>query len=113
MPTYKVPMDEIRFLLEEVLDVGQLAALPGYEEATPDLLLTVLEEGARLSEEVLAPLNQKGDAEGCRLEKGRVVTPTGRRTRSSSRRPPGTASPRRGRCGRRRARSRASASRPS
>jgi len=77
LPTYKAPLDEIRFLLEEVHDVGQLAALTGYEDATPEMLLTVLEEGARLCEEVLAPLNQTGDAEGCRLENGRVQTPRG------------------------------------
>ncbi|MDB4887537.1 MAG: Acetyl-CoA dehydrogenase-like C-terminal domain protein [Gemmatimonadetes bacterium] len=77
MPTYKAPLDEIRFLLEDVHDVGQLAAMPGYEEATPDLLFAVLEEGARLCEEVLQPINQTGDAEGCHLEQGRVTTPTG------------------------------------
>lgn len=77
MPTYKAPLDEIRFLLEDVLDVGQLTALGGYEEATPELLLAVLEEGARLCESVIAPLNQTGDAEGCHLENGRVKTPAG------------------------------------
>ena len=58
MPTYKAPLDDIRFLLTEVLDVEQLSRLPGYEEATPDVLLAVLEEGGRLCEDVLAPLNQ-------------------------------------------------------
>jgi alkylation response protein AidB-like acyl-CoA dehydrogenase len=77
MPTYKAPMDDIRFVLDEVLDVGQLAELPGYEEATPDLLFAVLEEGAKLCEEVLAPINQSGDAEGCRIENGQVFTPKG------------------------------------
>jgi hypothetical protein len=70
MPTYRAPLDDIRFLLHDVLDVERLAALPGFEEATPDMLLAVLEEGARLCEEVLAPINQQGDAEGCRLENG-------------------------------------------
>ena len=77
MPAYKAPLDEIRFLLQDVLDVGELATLPGHEDATPDLLLAVLEEGGRLCEEVLAPLNPTGDAEGCRLVDGRVVTPKG------------------------------------
>ena len=78
MPTYRAPLDEIRFLFEDVHDVGpQLAALPGYEEMSTDLLLTVLGEGARLCEQVLAPLNQTGDAEGCRFEAGRVTTPSG------------------------------------
>ena len=77
MPTYKAPLDDIRFLLEEVLDARQLAALPGYEDATPDVLLAVLEEGARLCEEVLQPLNQSGDAEGCHFEGGVVRAPKG------------------------------------
>src|SRR5215211_952538 len=77
MPTYKAPLDDIRFLLEDVLDVGQLAALPGYADATPDLLAAVIEEAAKLCEEVLAPLNQSGDAEGCHYENGVVRTPRG------------------------------------
>jgi alkylation response protein AidB-like acyl-CoA dehydrogenase len=77
MPTYKAPLDEIRFLLESVHDVAQITALPGNEEATPDLLLAVLEEGGRFCEEILAPLNQTGDAEGCHIEHGHVTTPAG------------------------------------
>jgi alkylation response protein AidB-like acyl-CoA dehydrogenase len=77
MPTYKAPLDDIRFLLTDVLDVGRLAELPGHEEATPDVLLAVLEEAGTMCEDVLAPLNQRGDAEGCRLENGVVHTPGG------------------------------------
>ena len=77
MPTYKAPLDDVRFLLNEVLDVEQLSRLPGYEEATPDLLMSVLEEGGKLCEEVLQPINQSGDAEGCRVEDGQVYTPKG------------------------------------
>jgi alkylation response protein AidB-like acyl-CoA dehydrogenase len=77
VPTYKAPLDEIRFLLSDVLDVAQLMALPGYEEATPDMVLAVLEEAARLTEAVIAPLNQSGDAEGCHFENGHVRTPRG------------------------------------
>ncbi|MES2178270.1 MAG: acyl-CoA dehydrogenase C-terminal domain-containing protein [Gemmatimonadota bacterium] len=77
MPTYRAPLDEVRFLLNDVLNVGQIAALPGFEDATPDMLQAVLEEGGRLCEEVLAPLNQSGDAEGCRLEGGIVHAPKG------------------------------------
>jgi alkylation response protein AidB-like acyl-CoA dehydrogenase len=77
MPTYRAPLDDIRFLLLDVLDVAQLAELPGFAEATPDVVLAVLEEGARLCEEVLAPLNAVGDQEGCRFEDGVVSTPTG------------------------------------
>ncbi|HUQ81777.1 MAG TPA: acyl-CoA dehydrogenase C-terminal domain-containing protein [Gemmatimonadaceae bacterium] len=77
MPTYKAPLDDIRFLLNDVLDVGQLAALPGYADATPDLLGAVMDEAAKLCEEVLQPLNQTGDAEGCHYENGVVRTPNG------------------------------------
>src|SRR6188768_4480007 len=75
MPVYKTPLEDIHFVLDEVLDVGQLATFPGYEEATPDVLLGVLEEGGRMCEDVLAPLNQSGDAEGCHYENGVVRTP--------------------------------------
>ncbi len=77
MPTYKAPLDDVRFLLNDVLAVEELSKLPGYEEATPDLLLAVLEEGGTLCEDVLQPINQSGDAEGCRIEGGQVFTPTG------------------------------------
>ncbi|HEV2641777.1 MAG TPA: acyl-CoA dehydrogenase family protein, partial [Candidatus Elarobacter sp.] len=77
MPSYTAPIDDIRFVLDELLDVGQLSSLPGYEEATPDLLLAVLEEGAHLCEQVLAPLNQSGDAEGCHYDAGVVRAPAG------------------------------------
>jgi alkylation response protein AidB-like acyl-CoA dehydrogenase len=77
MPAYTAPLDDIRFVLDEVARLDQVAALPGFEEATPDLLHTVVAEGARVCEQVLFPLNQSGDIEGCRLEGGTVRTPAG------------------------------------
>ncbi|MDB4907412.1 MAG: Acetyl-CoA dehydrogenase-like C-terminal domain protein [Gemmatimonadetes bacterium] len=77
MPTYTPPIDDIRFVLEDVIGVAQLAALPGYEEAGVDTILAVLEEGGRLAAEVLQPINQAGDAEGCHYENGVVTTPKG------------------------------------
>ncbi|MBU0859104.1 MAG: acyl-CoA dehydrogenase family protein, partial [Alphaproteobacteria bacterium] len=77
MPVYKAPLENIRFILNDVLDAGQLSALPGYEEATPDLVDQILEEGAKICEDVLFPLNQSGDAEGCKFENGVVRTPKG------------------------------------
>ena len=77
MPTYQAPLDDIRFLLNDVHDIAQLSALPGFEEATPDVIDAVLTEGAKLCEEVLFPINQVGDAEGCRYENGAVSTPSG------------------------------------
>lgn len=77
MPSYKTPLENIRFVLHEVLDADQLSRLPGYEEATPDLIDQIIEEGAKICEEVLFPLNQSGDAEGCHYENGVVRTPKG------------------------------------
>ena len=48
MPTYKAPLTDIRFVLEDLLDVRQLAALPGHADATADLLTAVIEEAAKL-----------------------------------------------------------------
>lgn len=77
MPIYKAPLEDVRFVLDEIVGAGKLAELPGYEDATPDLIAQVLEEGARLCEEVLFPLNQSGDGEGCTFENGVVRTPKG------------------------------------
>ena len=79
MPSYKAPLDEYRFILNEVLNAGELSALPGFEDATPDLIASVLEESAKFCETVLQPLNQKGDAEGCTFENGVVRTPAASR----------------------------------
>lgn len=77
MPSYTPPLDDIRFLLSHVLDADQLSRFPGYEDATTDLMLSVVEEGGRLCAEVIAPLNQIGDAEGCTYDNGEVRTPSG------------------------------------
>lgn len=77
MPSYKAPVDDYRFIMNEVLDAAQLSVLPGFEDATPDVIASVLEEAAKFAETVLQPLNQKGDAEGCIYENGTVLTPAG------------------------------------
>lgn len=78
MPIYNAPLDDIRFVLHELLDVEQLSQMDGFEEATRDLIDPVLEEGAKICQDVLFPLNQSGDAEGCtRHEDGSVTTPSG------------------------------------
>ncbi len=77
MPAYKAPLDDIRFLLHDVHNVAQLSALPGFEEATPDVIDAVLAEGAAICEQVLFPINQSGDAEGVHLVNGEVKTPSG------------------------------------
>ncbi|BAH39587.1 MAG TPA: acyl-CoA dehydrogenase [Gemmatimonas aurantiaca] len=77
MPAYKAPLDDIRFLLHDVHDIGQLAALPGFEDATPEMIDEVLAGGATFCEEVLFPINQSGDAEGVHFDRGEVRTPAG------------------------------------
>ena len=77
MSTYKAPLREMRFVLHELLGVAELAKLPGYEEATPDVVDAILEEGAKLCENELFPLNRTGDEEGCHYENGVVRTPKG------------------------------------
>jgi alkylation response protein AidB-like acyl-CoA dehydrogenase len=78
MPTYKAPLRDIQFVMNEVLDTENLyKSLPGYEEATPDLMNAIIEEGAKFAENVLAPLNQSGDEEGCVWSEDGVKTPKG------------------------------------
>ena len=78
MPIFNAPLDDIRFVLNDVLHAEQLSELPGFEEATNDLIDPILEEGAKICQDVLFPLNQSGDAEGCtRLDNGDVTTPKG------------------------------------
>ncbi len=78
MPDYQAPLRDIRFVMDEMLNYpAHYARLPGGEEASPDVVAAILEEGARFSREVLLPLNQSGDREGCLLEGGDVKAPKG------------------------------------
>lgn len=77
MPVYTAPLDNIRFVLHDVLKAETLSALPGYEEVSVELIDQILEEGAKICQEVLFPLNQTGDEEGCTFENGVVRTPQG------------------------------------
>ncbi len=78
MPTYRAPVKDMNFILNDVLDISQYSNLPGYEDASPDLVAAILEEGAKFCENELAPLNLSGDREGCtRHEDGSVTTPDG------------------------------------
>ena len=77
MTTYRAPQRDMRFVLHELLEVEKLAALPGYEDATAELIDQVIEEGAKLCENVLFPINRAGDEAGCVYENGVVRTPAG------------------------------------
>jgi acyl-CoA dehydrogenase len=78
MPSYKAPVDDVMFLLGEVFHIERYNNLPGFADASPDLIAAVLGEAAKFSEDVLTPLNRVGDKEGCRRhDDGSVTTPTG------------------------------------
>jgi alkylation response protein AidB-like acyl-CoA dehydrogenase len=77
MPVYKAPLADMRFVLHELYDSKTIAELPGYEEFSPELMDSVLEEAAKFAENVLFPINQSGDAQGCTYENGVVRTPAG------------------------------------
>lgn len=78
MPTYRAPVKDMNFILNDVLNISQYSDLPGYEDASPDLIAAILEEGGKFCENELAPLNLSGDREGCtRHEDGSVTTPKG------------------------------------
>ena len=77
MPTYKAPLRDMRFVLYELMNGENITKLNGYEDFTRDLIDPVLEEAAKMCEEVLQPINRSGDEEGCRLENGVVYTPKG------------------------------------
>ena len=78
MPSYTPPARDTRFVLTELLKIGERADLPAFAMVDGDLLDTIVEEAGRFAAEVIAPLNRIGDTEGCtRHPDGSVTTPTG------------------------------------
>ncbi|MGE0118384.1 MAG: acyl-CoA dehydrogenase [Dongiaceae bacterium] len=75
--TYTAPVADLLFALEELAGIDEIATLPGYEEATSDLVRSVLEEAARFTGGMVAPLNHTSDQQGSRLENSVVRTPDG------------------------------------
>ena len=77
MSTYTAPLKDMRFVLNELAGLAEVARLPGCEEATPDTVDAILEEAARFAAGVLDPLNRSGDEEGSKWSDGEVRTPKG------------------------------------
>ncbi len=77
MTGYAAPLTEMRFALDAIACLGEIAALPGYEAASSETVDAILDEAAKFAGEVLAPLNVIGDRERSRLENGAVRTPAG------------------------------------
>src|SRR5262245_7081413 len=77
MTTYHAPVADLEFLLEDVLDLRGLLALPAFADIDPEVVAGVLREGARYAEQVLSPINASGDAIGARLVDGRIELPPG------------------------------------
>jgi len=76
MSTYRAPLRDMQFVLRELAGIDEIAKLPGYED-TIDVLDAILDEASTFASEVLAPLNQSGDKEGCTWHDGEVTTPAG------------------------------------
>ena len=78
MNAYRAPLGDMLFLMSEVFQADKVfAAMPGTAEVTPDLISAILEEAAKIAENLLSPINQNGDHEGCQWTDGVVTTPAG------------------------------------
>jgi 3-(methylthio)propanoyl-CoA dehydrogenase len=77
MSGYVAPLKDMRFVLNELAGLAEVAKLPGFEEATPDTVDAILEEASKFASEVLDPINLSGDQEGSKLSGGEVRTPRG------------------------------------
>ncbi|MCK0506170.1 acyl-CoA dehydrogenase [Aromatoleum anaerobium] len=78
MHDYAAPLRDMHFILRELAGQDAVSALPGFEDATPDVIEAILDEAGKFAAGVLGPINARGDVQGCRLDAdGRVVTPEG------------------------------------
>ena len=77
MSSYQAPLKDMRFVLNHLAGLADVAKLPGYEEATPETVDAILEEASKFASEVLDPINFSGDREGSKWSDGEVRTPKG------------------------------------
>ncbi|MBT7266260.1 MAG: acyl-CoA dehydrogenase, partial [Rhodospirillaceae bacterium] len=77
MTEYTAPLRDVSFALSHIAEIDTISTFPGYEDATADICSAIIEEAGKFAEQVLAPINQSGDQQGCRIENGVVYTPDG------------------------------------
>jgi len=77
MSDYHAPTRDMQFVINEIVDLDTITRLPGFEDATADLVEAVLEQAGVLANEVFSPLNHPGDEHGTRIENDVVVSPPG------------------------------------
>ena len=77
MDNYAAPVNDLQFIIENVIGYDKISELKPFVDFTPELSGAILAEAAKFSDEVLAPLNRLGDQQGCVLENGIVRTPEG------------------------------------
>ncbi|MGE8453739.1 MAG: acyl-CoA dehydrogenase N-terminal domain-containing protein [Pseudomonadales bacterium] len=73
MTTYVAPIRDMLFAMNELAGLAGIGALPGNEEATLDVVESILLEAAKFATEVLAPINAQGDRQGCACKDGEVT----------------------------------------
>jgi len=77
MPEYKAPIRDMKFVMQELLDCDSHYKKLGYEDASLDMVDAIISEAAKFTEQVIAPINQIGDEQGCTWNNGEVTTPDG------------------------------------
>jgi alkylation response protein AidB-like acyl-CoA dehydrogenase len=77
MTEYNAPITEMEFLIKDVFDLSSITALPGYEEATPDMVDAILEEAGKLGRDIIAPLARASDEQGATWKDNEVITSPG------------------------------------
>lgn len=77
MSVYKVPQKELAFIFDEIINYSEISSMPGFEEASRDMVDVVLPEAAKFFEDVVAPTNHETDKHPAFLKDGEVVTSPG------------------------------------
>ncbi|WP_068546187.1 acyl-CoA dehydrogenase C-terminal domain-containing protein [Thalassotalea crassostreae] len=77
MPEYKAPVRDVKFVMQELLDCDKHYQKLGFEDASLDMVDAIISEAAKFNEQVIAPINQVGDQQGCTWADGAVRTPDG------------------------------------